>query len=102
MNRTFNISCSLVMLKDNVKWMINDSKINADETKLTLMIRRTINEIIKDEELGETKVSKVIEDVIIFNPLYMDIRISNWSIDPFKSALFNTWNITLPLIYYRK
>lgn len=35
-----------------------------------------------------------------FNPNEMEIRVANIKVDPFRSFMFNTWNLNLPVVCY--
>lgn len=42
----------------------------------------------------------VVAAEVEFNPNEMEIRVANIKVDPFRSFMFNTWNLNLPVVCY--
>ena len=46
------------------------------------------------------EIDPVATTEIEFNAYEMKIRVANIKVDPFRSFMFNTWNLNLPVVCY--
>ena len=56
-----------------------------------------IGKALRDNNL---EFDPVVAAEVEFNPNEMEIRVANIKVDPFRSFMFNTWNLNLPVVYY--
>lgn len=56
-----------------------------------------IGKALKDNNL---EIDPVATTEIEFNSYEMEIRVANIKVDPFRSFMFNTWNLNLPVVCY--
>lgn len=56
-----------------------------------------IGKALRDNNL---EIDPVATTEIEFNAYEMEIRVANIKVDPFKSFMFNTWNLNLPVVCY--
>lgn len=85
------INVSATLRYKNESYPIVASKMTAKE-KLYLDIGKVI-------EYPGTQKSNC-DDKVLFNPKLMEIRVANCKIDPYRSYMFNTWNLNLPVVCY--
>lgn len=56
-----------------------------------------IGKALRDNNL---EFDPVATTEIEFNPNEMEIRVANIKVDPFRSFMFNTWNLNLSVVCY--
>lgn len=56
-----------------------------------------IGKALRDNNL---EFDPVVAAEVEFNPNEMEIRVANIKVDPFRSFMFNTWNLNLPVVCY--
>lgn len=90
MKTMINVTATL-RFKGKVHQIV-DSRMTPKE-KLYLQIGKAL----RDNNL---EFDPVAADEVEFNPNEMEIRVANIKVDPFRSFMFNTWNLNLPVVCY--